>query len=74
MTFHSFDPWQFMMDLQTNLVQHQQNINEICIAHNRNQQQTNEIMQAIERQGREIRQLQAELKQLRLNTQSEDNK
>jgi predicted CoA-binding protein len=69
--FHDFDPWEYLNNLHQTQIEQQKNIATIVAAHNIQQQQTHEVMRAIERQGHEIRQLQAEIARLRLNIQKD---
>lgn len=71
--FHEFDPWEYLSNLHNTQIGQQKNIATIVSAHNTQQQQVYEVMRAIERQGNEIRQLQAEILILRLNIQKDQN-
>jgi len=71
MNFHDFDPWEYLNSLHQTQIEQQKSIATIVTAHNIQQQQQHEVMRAIERQGHEIRQLQAEIARLRLNIQKD---
>lgn len=71
MNFHDFDPWEYLNNLHQTQIEQQKSIATIVAAHNIQQQQQHEVMRAIERQGHEIRQLQAEIARLRLNIQKD---
>jgi hypothetical protein len=72
MNFHNFDPWEYLNNLHQTQIEQQKNIATIITAHNIQQGQTHEVMRAIERQGHEIRLLQAEILALRLNIQKDN--
>ena len=71
MNFHDFDPWEYLNNLHQTQIEQQKSIATIVTAHNTQQQQVHEIMLAIQRQGHEIRALQADLKRLSLNIQKD---
>ena len=70
--FHDFDPWEYLNNLHQTQIEQQKNIATIVAAHNQQQAQTHEVMRAIQQQGQEIRQLQAEIARLRLNIQKDN--
>jgi hypothetical protein len=72
MNFHEFDPWEYLNNLHQTQIEQQKSIATIVKAHNIQQQQTVEVMRAIQQQGQEIRQLQAEILAIRLNIQKDN--
>lgn len=66
MTFHSFDPWDVLMELQTEMVKQRQNLITLSHAHNVAQQMINDLVKVTDSQSREITKLRRELEQHKL--------
>jgi hypothetical protein len=70
--FHDFDPWDILAEIQQTQLNQQVSINTIANAHNVTQAQVNKLVQLNQHQRQQIRQLQQQIEELRLNIRSKD--
>ena len=70
--FHEFDPWDILAEIQQTQLNQQESLSVIANAHNVTQAQVNKLIQLNQHQRQQIKQLQQQIEELRLNIRSKD--